>query len=75
MSEKAWLDVAIVQCPKCERYYADASWHVVEMGADIECGICQKDFNTKRQLKDRVMLELKIDDNGKMVETVVSRHL
>ena len=72
---KAWLDIAVIQCPKCGRYYADASWYVVEMGADIECGNCRENFNTKRQLKDRVMLELKIDNNGKVVDTEVSEHV
>jgi len=76
MSElKAWLDIAVIQCPRCGRYYADASWYVIEMGADIECGTCHTDFNTKRQLKDRIMLELKIDKNGKVVDAEVARHL
>jgi len=76
MSErKTWLDIALIQCPRCGRYYADASWYVVEMGADIECGSCHENFNTKRQLKDRIMLELKIGNHGKVVDTEVSRHL
>jgi len=76
MSErKAWLDIALIQCPKCGRFYADASWYVVEMGADIECGSCHENFNTKQQLRDRVMLELEIDDNGRVVDAEVSRHL
>jgi len=74
MSDKAWLDIAVIQCPKCGHYYADASWYVVEMGADIECGSCHENFNTKRQMRDRVMLELRID-NGKVVDTEVSKHL
>lgn len=76
MSEqKAWLDIALIQCPKCGRYYADASWYVVEVGADIECGSCRENFNTKGHVKDRIMLELKIDNDGKVAETEVSRHL
>jgi len=76
MSErKAWLDIALIQCPKCGRYFADASWYVVEMGADIECGSCHENFNPKRQLRDRIMLELKIDKNGKVVDAEVARHL
>jgi hypothetical protein len=75
MSATAWLDISIIQCPNCKHYYADASWYVVEMGADIECGTCHTTFNTKKTMTDRVMLSLKIDDEGKVHDADVARHL
>jgi len=75
MSEKAWLDISVIQCPSCRRYYADASWYVVEIGADIECGTCHTTFNTKKNAIDRIMLSLKIDDKGKVHGAQVARHL
>ena len=75
MHEKAWLDISVIQCPTCRRYYADASWYVVEMGADIECGTCHTTFNTKKNATDRILLSLKIDDEGKTHEAEVTKHL
>jgi len=72
---KAWLDIAIIQCPHCGHYYADASWYVVEIGADIECGTCHETFNTKKHMVDRIMLSLKIDEEGKVHEAEVARRL
>jgi len=76
MSErKAWFDIALIQCPQCENYYADASWYVVEIGADIECGTCHENFNTKKHVKDRIMLELSIDEEGKVKRAGIARHV
>jgi len=75
MSAKAWLDISVVQCPSCGRYYADASWYVVEIGADIECGTCHTTFNTEKNAVDRIMLGLKIDDAGKVLEAEIAKHL
>jgi hypothetical protein len=75
MSAKAWLDISVIQCPNCRGYYADASWYVVEIGADIECGTCHTTFNTKKNATDRIMLRLKIDDEGKVQDAEVARHL
>jgi transcription elongation factor Elf1 len=75
MSKKAWLDVSVFQCPKCGRYYVDASWYAVELESDIECGSCHEVFNTKRQITDRVMLEFKIDEGGKVLEAEVTNHI
>jgi len=75
MSKKAWLDISIIQCPCCRRYYAEASWYVVEIGADIECGTCHKTFNTKKRLTDRIMLGLKIDEKGKVQGAEVTGHI
>jgi len=75
LSDKAWLDVSVIKCPNCGRYYADASWYVVEIGADIECGTCHTTFNTKKNATDRIMLSLKIDDEGKAQEAEIARRL
>jgi len=76
MSErKAWFDISVIKCPNCGRYYAEASWYVAEIGADIECGTCHLTFNTKKNATDRVMLSLRIDGEGKVQETKVARHL
>jgi len=75
MSEEAWLDVSIFRCPSCGRYYADASWYAAELGSDIECGFCHKIFNTKTQLKDRIMLNIKLDNQGKASKVEVTKHI
>jgi hypothetical protein len=75
MSAKAWLDISVIQCPNCGRYYADASWYVVEIGADIECGTCHMTFNTKKNATDRILLSLKINDEGKAHEAEIARRL
>jgi len=72
---KSWLDVALIQCPNCGRYYADASWYVVEIGSDIECGTCHETFNTKKHVADRIMLEFNLDENGKVRQTKIERHI
>ncbi len=73
--QEAWLDVSVVRCPNCRRYYADASWYVVEMGADIECGTCHVTFNTKKALTDRIMLRFRISDESRVHEVQVTEHL
>jgi DNA-directed RNA polymerase subunit RPC12/RpoP len=72
---KAWLDVALLRCPNCGHYYVDASWYVVEMESDIECGHCGKEFNSKKNATDRVMLEFQLDENGKMQKVNIAEHL
>lgn len=72
---KAWLDVAVLRCPNCGRYYVDASWYVVEMESDIECGNCMVEFNSKKNATDRVMLEFEIDENGKMRQAKILEHV
>lgn len=72
---EAWLDVALLRCPKCGHYYVDASWYVVEMESDIECGHCGIEFNSKKNATDRAMLEFKLDENGKMQKVNIVEHL
>jgi len=75
MVEEAWLDVSIFRCPGCGRYYADASWYAAELGSDIECGACHKTFNTKTELKDRLMLRIETDDQGRASKVDVVKHI
>lgn len=75
MDEKAWLDVSVFRCPRCRRCYVDASWYVVELESDIECGSCHEVFNTKKQMRDRVMLSFKIDEEGKVLKAEVTEHI
>lgn len=72
---KTWLDVSVLRCPKCGRHYVEASWYVVEMETDIECGECGKEFNSKKSVKDRVLLKFQIDDDGKLQKVDVAKHL
>jgi NMD protein affecting ribosome stability and mRNA decay len=72
---KAWSDVSVLRCPNCGHYYVDASWYVVEMESDIECGHCETEFNSKKNATDRAMLEFQIDENGKMQRAKVLEHL
>jgi uncharacterized C2H2 Zn-finger protein len=74
MSERGWLDVSVFRCPQCGRCYVDASWYIVELESDIECGSCHEVFNTKKQVTDRVMLKFKIDAEGKFLEAEVAKH-
>jgi len=72
---KTWLDVSVLRCPNCGRHYVEASWYVVEMEADIECGECGKEFNGKKNALDRVLLEFEIDEDGKLKNVKVVKHL
>jgi len=75
MSEEAWLDISIFRCPSCGRYYADASWYAAELGSDIECGSCHSVFNTKKELKDRMMLNIKIDAQERASKVEMTKHI
>ncbi|MEM3596822.1 MAG: hypothetical protein QXJ53_01640 [Candidatus Bathyarchaeia archaeon] len=72
---KAYLDVAVLRCPDCGRFYVDASWYVIEMESDIKCGSCKAEFNSKKNAMDRVLLEFQVDDNGKIEKVKIAEHL
>jgi len=72
---KAWLDVSVLRCPNCGRHYVEASWYVVEMESDIECGECGKEFNSKRNAFDRALLEFQLDENGRIRSVEISKRL
>lgn len=72
---KVWLDVSVLRCPSCGNRYADASWYVVEMESDIQCGNCGKEFNSKKNATDRAILKFEIDDSGKIQKVEIAKHL
>jgi DNA-directed RNA polymerase subunit RPC12/RpoP len=72
---KVWLDVSVLRCPNCGSHYADASWYVIEMESDIQCGSCGKEFNSKKNATDRAILEFHIDDSGKIQKVKVAKRL
>jgi hypothetical protein len=53
----------------------DASWYAIELESDIECGICHKTFNAKKQLTDRVLLEFEIDEKGLAKKITITKHI
>lgn len=63
-TKKAYLDVTVCICPHCDAPYADASWYALELGSDVECGVCGRTWNPKTCKVDRVLLEFKLDDEG-----------
>jgi transposase-like protein len=75
MTEPAWMDVTIIQCPKCKRYYAEVSWYVTEMESDIECADCGTEFNTKTYAKDRAIIEFEVNNQGRMQEVKLCNHI
>jgi len=72
---KTWLDVSVLRCPNCGRHYVEASWYVVEMEADIQCGECGKEFNSKKNALDRVLLEFEIGEDEKLQKVNVTKRL
>jgi NMD protein affecting ribosome stability and mRNA decay len=70
-----WLDVAVVRCPNCGNYHVDASWYVIELESDMQCGRCQTEFNGKENATDRVLLKFVIDEDGKMQDVKIAGHL
>jgi hypothetical protein len=69
-----WLDVAVVRCPNCGNYHVDASWYIIELESDIQCGRCQTEFNGKENTTDRVLLEFTLNENGKMRDVKIAEH-
>ena len=72
---KAWLDVTVLRCPKCGHYYVDASWYVIEMESDIECGHCGAEFNSKKNATDRGLLQFEIDREGRIKKVEIAEKL
>ena len=70
-----WLDTAVVRCPNCGNIHVDASWFLIELESDIQCGRCQTEFNGKDNTVDRVLLEFAVNGEGKMQNVRVKEHL
>jgi len=64
MNEDAYLDVTLIRCPECGKLYVDASWYIIDMESDIECGICGTQFNTKENIVRRLLLKITVDRDG-----------
>ena len=60
--KKAFLDVTVSICPHCGAPYADASWYVMELGSDVECGVCGRTWHPKTSKVDRILVEFELDD-------------
>lgn len=72
---EGWLDVAVCRCPNCGRFYVDASWYILKVGSDVECGNCGSTFNSKNYVTDRAMLKFRIGRSGKIQNIKVAGHL
>jgi len=66
--KKAFLDVTVSICPHCGTPYADASWYAIELGCDVDCGVCGRRWNPKASSVDRILLEFLLDEDGKVIE-------
>ncbi|MBO3802910.1 MAG: hypothetical protein JTT11_03405 [Candidatus Brockarchaeota archaeon] len=69
------LDVSIARCPNCGKLYVDASWYVAEIGSDVECGACGREFNSKKNIEDRVLVRFNVDESGKVGSVELSERL
>ncbi|MCD6529855.1 hypothetical protein J7L06_06170 [Candidatus Bathyarchaeota archaeon] len=72
MSEDAYLDVSVIRCPYCGKIYVEASWYVLELQSDIECGVCHETFNAASSLIERLMLKFELNDLGKVKEVKIA---
>jgi len=73
--KEAWFDISLIRCPYCGTYYAEASWYVVSLESDLECGKCRKSFNSKKHATDRVMVRFKLDQEGRIEDVELKEHL
>ncbi len=64
MTEVSYLDITLIRCPNCGKLYSDASWYVVDMESDIECGECGFTFNTSENIVKRFLLKIELDETG-----------
>jgi hypothetical protein len=73
--EKAFLDVTVSLCPYCGAPYADASWYVMELGSDVECGTCGRTWNPKSYKSDRILVAFELDESGTVARVKKERQL
>jgi len=62
MVQDAFLEVVIIQCPKCKNFIAEPSWFV-DLEQEIQCSNCKTYFQSSENEKDRVMLKFLIKNN------------
>lgn len=63
----AFLDVTISICPQCGTPYADASWYVLELASDVQCGVCGRTWHPQRYKTDRILVAFALDETGTAV--------
>ena len=73
--DESWLDVSVTKCPYCSTHFVEASWFVVFLESDLECGNCGRSFNAKKYSTDRVLLQFKLDWEGRVETVQVREHL
>jgi hypothetical protein len=73
--EKAFLDVTVSLCPYCGAPYADASWYLMELGSDVECGTCGRTWNPKSYKSDRILVAFELDESGTVARVKKERQL
>ncbi|MGC9444496.1 MAG: hypothetical protein ACP5E9_06160 [Candidatus Methanospirareceae archaeon] len=73
--KNAFLDVTVSLCPYCGAPYADASWYVIELGSDVECGACGRTWNPKSYRGDRILVAFELDESGTVVIVKKERQL
>ena len=71
MNGEAYLDVSVIKCPYCGKVYVEASWYVLELQSDIECGVCHETFNGAAFLIERLMLKFELNDVGRVREVKI----
>ena len=67
------MDITVSLCPYCGASYAEASWYALELGSDVECGVCGRTWNPKASKVDRILLEFLLDGNGRVIEVKKKR--
>ena len=64
----AFLDVTISVCPYCGTPYADASWYVIELASDVQCGVCGRTWNPGGHKTDRILVEFLLTKEGTVAD-------
>jgi hypothetical protein len=64
----AFLDVTISVCPYCGTPYADASWYVIELASDVQCGVCGRTWNPGGHKTDRILVVFLLTKEGTVAD-------
>jgi hypothetical protein len=70
---RAFLDITIAKCPRCKNFLAESSWYALE--SDIGCGFCGRTFNMQKTMKDRVLIRVELNKEGKIEKIAVEQKL
>jgi len=73
-AESVWLDVTVIRCPHCGKLYVDATWYVLGLESDIDCSVCGRTFNTRKNAVARALLKITVEE-GKIVHADVAQQL